>query len=821
MKTFAERHLNLAREQPDTCGDQVVRTLPKVRDVLGLASPRTESLSEGLPFSANDVTAGTETELQAAVAGQKELVDLPLTIQQSNYFANMLRRVNTGDADSETVSEIERFLNENSSDVWENSWVRFQRDRLNDYANEILESDLRSDKSNAKSPLRSDAHHFVFTNQGQEWLRIPISYLVKLALADFLGAQKQTYSPVVRIAHKILDKFLNDNTSPETVSFYIIPLTRGDGMGRAVAKETSLRFLLFRLLILYANHKFGLKEIGQQALVYLSPHPPLRQKKLSECVSDSFYRELFMSPCLSGWDDGEGKKAYMHLCHEVLSRSQLNATAKLRESGIMTRKLVFFPTLSSTSLSNNGTHLSLGSIKLTSLLRDEKSGFSSVHEKYVGDLVVKIVEHFLPLFVGLYSAAPYKLDFCDFHPEKALGFLPHELDYTHLRMIWRCWKQKARLRVLGHLITPFGVNTLDRLAGWLFRLRGDVVPDFRLIDYFVALMSTNRSPALDGTLGNLERLKTDLMSLGIFDHRLSPYLPCRLREFRAAGFSGFEGRHYSLFESLERDLAHAANLQNLIIAVAFKLVLLGRYTHRDIPDDPSTESERRQIFFGRAIGLPAFYVHHSTKNVLLRDIIRRTPGSHFSRRYARYVKVYQSQYQKTLVHTLVHEGEDLIDLLGVRSTVEDLLEQLANYDELSAAARLRKGIADSIDIDDPLRVTAAEFNGAAEAYYRTTLRRKHLGEALNFLKEDLSAMPGDTREAFRGIMNDFEKDYRMSDPLSLVSSRSCGLLEGAVSLDEIEILIALTLLAIAHNADLAERSLKSTPLSHVTSSSIH
>ncbi|MDJ0669108.1 MAG: hypothetical protein QNJ61_17635, partial [Desulfobacterales bacterium] len=39
------------------------------------------------------------------------------------------------------------------------------------------------------------------------------------------------------------------------------------------------------------------------------------------------------------------------------------------------------------------------------------------------DLVIKIVEHFLPLFVGTYSAAPYRLDFADMHPEAAPPFL--------------------------------------------------------------------------------------------------------------------------------------------------------------------------------------------------------------------------------------------------------------------------------------------------------------------------------------------------------------------------------------------------------------
>jgi hypothetical protein len=144
-----------------------------------------------------------------------------------------------------------------------------------------------------------------------------------------------------------------------------------------------------------------------------------------------------MSPCLSGWDKGEDKHAYMGLCHRVLSLSQMNTLPKLKESGIITRNLIVLPNTSNISLANNGTHISLGSSILTSLMKDGSRGLTLADEKYVGDLVIKIVEHMLPLFVGTYSAAPYRMDFKDFHPETALGFLPHELDFTHLRMIWR------------------------------------------------------------------------------------------------------------------------------------------------------------------------------------------------------------------------------------------------------------------------------------------------------------------------------------------------------------------------------------------------
>ena len=106
-----------------------------------------------------------------------------------------------------------------------------------------------------------------------------------------------------------MDHFLNDNSSPGTLSFYVVALRPDLGFGLAAAKETAKGLLLTRLLVMYANLKFGLSENGQSALIYLSPHPPVRQKQLNECISDSFYRELFMSPCLSGWKDGHAKSS--------------------------------------------------------------------------------------------------------------------------------------------------------------------------------------------------------------------------------------------------------------------------------------------------------------------------------------------------------------------------------------------------------------------------------------------------------------------------------------------------------------------------------
>ena len=371
----------------------------------------------------------------------------------------------------------------------------------------ILETDFLSNPRDPNSPPRTDVARFIVSEGGNEFLRVPISYLIKISLADVIGSQADPTGLVQATGIRMMDHLLSDNTSPETVSFHVVPLRPDTGLGRALARETAKRFLLTQLLVMYANVTFTTPDSPQKAIIYFSPHPPIRQKQLNECISDVFPPRTVHEPLPFRVDDGQAKHQYMCLCHQWPSRSQLNALSKLRDAGIISRNLVVLPNVSNISLANNGTHVSLGSVKLSNHLADHASGYGAAHEKHVGDLIIKIVEHFLPLFVDTYSAAPYRLDFSDFHPERVLGFLPHELDYTNLRMIWRRWKKKAGLKIFGQPLTPFGLKPLDQVISFLFRLRGDFVPDFRLIDYLVSLMSTPKSPALDGRLGSESQLK--------------------------------------------------------------------------------------------------------------------------------------------------------------------------------------------------------------------------------------------------------------------------------------------------------------------------
>lgn len=692
-----------------------------------------------LPFFGSDATTGCENELQVAVSGSREAADLPRAIEQSSYYANIIKRASRGETSPRARRDLERYLSDNVEQVWENSWVRFPLSCLNPDALHTLAADLKADKQDHSRGERSDTARFFTEEGGERHLRIPISYLLKLALADVMG-QGGRHETVQKTGTRLLTHLLSDNTSPETFSFHVTGMHPHTGYGKALARETAKRFLFTQLLIMYANEKFELIRRGQKAMLFFSPHPPMRQRALNECISDAFYRKLFMSPCLSGWDEGEAKHQYMILCHQVLSRSHLNAVMKMREAGIITNNLVMMPHTSNISLANNGTHVSMGSRKMSRLLRDPGSGFTPRHEKCMGDLVAKVMEHFLPLFVGTYSAAPYRLAFEDFHPEQALGFLPHQLDYTHLRMLWRRWRKKARNKFCGQALTPFGPPLIDQIVGKACRCKGDFIPDFRLIDYPVALLSTERSASQDGRLHNDRRLKEDLDMMGIFDKRMSVYLPYKLREFEVMGFSGFEARHYSLFEQFAGDLGRATDLQMLLNALAFKLIAAGACSHQHIPDTPFVESERRQIMFGTAIGIPTFFVHKETPNRFLRGILKRTKNTRTSHRYPGYLRVLHQEYRLALLALIREEAADLVEAFGFTGLLTDLELRLREPARHGALGRLTTGILAKGGADSPYDMSAREFNLAAERYYREDLRQEQINEGWQYVIEDIQAM---------------------------------------------------------------------------------
>jgi hypothetical protein len=220
---------------------------------------------------------------------------------------------------------------------------------------------------------------------------------------------------------------------------------------------------------------------------------------------------------------------------------------------------------------------------------------------------------------------------------------------------------------------------------------------------------------------------------------MSVYLLYKQREYGKMGFSGFEGRYYSLFDNFGEDMGRAADLQTLITALAYKYMALGT-THAHIPDVPSVESERRQIFFGSSIGIPTFYVQKNSPNAFLEKILKKTKAIRPSRRYPGYLRVPIHEYRLALILVIREDAADLVELMGLRDTLNDLEMRINEPALHSAAGRLSSGILAEVGASSPLRVNAREFNTGAERYYRTTLRRRHMDEAFGFMAQDCSAL---------------------------------------------------------------------------------
>ena len=276
---------------------------------------------------------------------------------------------------------------------------------------------------------------------------------------------------------------------------------------------------------------------------------------------------------------------------------------------------------------------------------------------------------------------------------------------------------------------------------------------------------------------------------------MSIYLLYRLREHDIMGFSGFEGRHYSLFENIEEDMGRAADLQNLLNVLAFKYIADGTALHEHIPDEPFVESERRQIIFGSATGIPTFFVRHDTKNLFLRKIIEKTVKVRSSRRYPGYLRVYNLEYRKALLKIIREDAADLIEMLGLEENVDDLALRLENPEGHAAAGKMARAILDSAGAKSPLQMKAEDFNGAAERFYRTDLKMRHIREGFRFLEEDLRRVENASAKDKPAIQNALQFTLNNQEASRFVSIAERKVIDEEISTGELIKLINLILIS--------------------------
>lgn len=165
------------------------------------------------PFLDADVTVGLENEFQVAVIGRPTEVDLVQTILGSRYYRNLTRRTGRGDLDASTLNELDALLDEPREGAWENSWGRFPRRHLGERAAALLAIDLLADKSRPEGPQRGDLDRFFFVQGGEEWLRIPVSYLLKLALAEAVDQGQGAATILDQAADHIMAHLICDNAA--------------------------------------------------------------------------------------------------------------------------------------------------------------------------------------------------------------------------------------------------------------------------------------------------------------------------------------------------------------------------------------------------------------------------------------------------------------------------------------------------------------------------------------------------------------------------------------------------------------------------------
>jgi hypothetical protein len=114
-----------------------------------------------------------------------------------------------------------------------------------------------------------------------------------------------------------------------------------------------------------------------------------------------------------------------------------------------------------------------------------------------------------------------------------------------------------------------------------------------------------------------------------------------------------------------------------------------------------------------------------------------------------------AEYRRALLKLLRRDAADVIEALGSESLIEDLETRLREPTE-RAEGKLLKGILEQAGASDPMLVDAWEFNAAAERFYRSGLRDRHLYEAFAQLKRDFNiyVRSDDFREAVKNVSDE-------------------------------------------------------------------
>ncbi|MDJ0722997.1 MAG: hypothetical protein QNJ04_15280, partial [Desulfobacterales bacterium] len=157
------------------------------------------------------------------------------------------------------------------------------------------------------------------------------------------------------------------------------------------------------------------------------------------------------------------------------------------------------------------------------------------------------------------------------------------------------------------------------------------------------------------------------------------------------------------------------------------------------------------------------------------------------------------------------EAADLVEGFDLAATLDDLEQRLTTPAENGAAGRLARGILDEAGAKSPLDLSAGEFNTAAEAYYRGTLRRRQIQEGLTLFARDLAAI--DAPWTWRhGTYNRHLLDLLDGrDARKYLYDHKTAVLDETADEDALQTLICLFILTLHHQADQEKKAADAAP----------
>jgi hypothetical protein len=157
--------------------------------------------------------------------------------------------------------------------------------------------------------------------------------------------------------------------------------------------------------------------------------------------------------------------------------------------------------------------------------------------------------------------------------------------------------------------------------------------------------------------------------------------------------------------------------------------------------------------------------------------------------------VHHLEYRRALLATLREDAPELIEDLGLGEMLDRLAGRLEDPERHAAVGRLTRGILDEAGARSPMRLSGEQFNRAAESYYRGALRRRHLREGLDLLRDDARALDArpESAAALRGIVGE-------QTAASFLARHEPAVLAETAGPDALTRLIHLTLLSIRRDA---------------------